>query len=108
MEGAGGPYGLNMEQRTDELTCIFCTRYTFLSLSCSLDDEVLCSFDDDGNVVLGVEEVKADVNKDKSVYDLQGRRLNVEPSHLHQGRQEDSEIRNRNEKFCSEVRCQWE
>ena len=81
MEGAGGPYGLCMEQRTDVPTCIFCTRYTFLSLTCSLGDEVLCSFDDEGNVVLGVEEVKADVNKDKSVYDLQGRRLNVEPSH---------------------------
>ena len=81
MEGVGGSYGLCMEQRTDVMTCIFCTRYTFLSLTCSLGDEVLCSFDDEGNVVLGVEEVKADVNKDNSVYDLQGRRLSAEPSH---------------------------
>ena len=50
-------------------------------MSCTLGDEVLCSFDKDGNVVLGVEEVKTEVDKDKFVYDLQGRKLNVEPSH---------------------------
>ncbi len=81
VEGAGGFHGLGIEQRIPEVPCIDCTRYEFLSLSCCLGDEVLCSFDKDGNVVLGVEEVKTEVDKDKFVYDLQGRKLNVEPSH---------------------------
>ena len=79
VEGAGGFHGLGIEQRIPELTCIDCTRYTFLSLSCTLGDEILCSFDEDGNVVLGVEEIKTNSGKDGSIYDLQGRRLNAEP-----------------------------
>ena len=79
IEGVGGFHGLGLIQLIPESTCIDCTRYSFLSLSCTLGDEVLCSFDEDGNVVLGVEEVKTDVNKDKSIYDLQGRRLSAEP-----------------------------
>ena len=79
VEGAGGFHGLGLEQRIEETTCIDCTRYTFLSLSCYLGEECLCTFDEDGNLVSGIEGVKTDVDKDKSVYDLQGRRLNAEP-----------------------------
>lgn len=79
MEGAGGRYGLGLEEVFENPTCIDCTLYFPTLVSCALGDEVLCSFDKEGNVVLGVEEVKADVNKDKFVYDLQGRRLNAEP-----------------------------
>ncbi len=81
VEGAGGFHGLGMEQRIPITTCIECIHFKFFSMTCSLGDEVLCRFDDDGNVVLGVEEVRTDVNKDKSVYDLQGRKLSAEPSH---------------------------
>ena len=81
MEGVGGCKGLGLEERFDNPTCIDCTLYFPTLVSCTLGDEVLCSFDRDGNVVLGVEEVRTDVNKDKSVYDLQGRRLSAEPSH---------------------------
>ena len=81
VEGAGGVHGLGMEQRIIITTCIDCIHFKFFSMTCSLGDEVLCRFDDDGNVVLGVEEVRTDVNKDKSVYDLQGRRLSAEPAH---------------------------
>ena len=81
MEGVGGCKGIGLEERFDNPTCIDCTLYFPTLVSCTLGDEVLCRFDDEGNVVLGVEEVKADVNKDNSVYDLQGRRLSAEPSH---------------------------
>ena len=80
VEGAGGFHGLGIEQRIPELTCIDCTRYTFLSLSCYLGEECLCTFDENGYLVSGIEGVKTDVDKDKSVYDLQGRRLNAEPT----------------------------
>jgi len=79
VEGAGGFHGLGLEQRIEETTCIDCTRYTFLSLSCYLGEECLCTFDENGNLVSGIEGVKTDVDKDKSVYDLQGRRLSAEP-----------------------------
>ncbi|MBQ6161509.1 MAG: hypothetical protein IJK21_02535 [Prevotella sp.] len=81
VEGVGGRYGLGLEEVFSQPTCIDCIHYFPTLVSCSLGDEVLCRFDDDGNVVLGVEEVRTDVNKDKSVYDLQGRRLSAEPSH---------------------------
>ena len=81
VEGVGGRDALGLEERFPNPTCISCTLYFPTLVSCTLGDEVLCRFDDDGNVVLGVEEVRTDVNKDKSVYDLQGRRLNAEPSH---------------------------
>ena len=82
MEGVGGCKGIGLvEERFPNPTCIDCTLYFPTLVSCSLGDEVLCRFDDDGNVVLGVEEVKTEEDKEKSVYDLQGRRLNVEPSH---------------------------
>ena len=82
VEGVGGAYGLGLIDFWDITTCSCgCVQEWPVYQSCSLCDEVLCSFDEDGNVVLGVEEVKTDVNKDKSVYDLQGRRLNAEPSH---------------------------
>ena len=81
VEGAGGFHGLGMEQRIPVLTCIDCTRYKFFFMTCSLGDEVLCSFDDDGNVVLDIEDVKTDVSGDGFIYDLQGRRLSAEPAH---------------------------
>ena len=81
VEGAGGFHGLGLEQILPIQTCFDCTRYTFLSLSCYLGDECLCTFDENGNLVSGIEGVKTDVDKDKSVYDLQGRRLSAEPSH---------------------------
>jgi hypothetical protein len=81
IEGIGGFHGLGLEQLIPETTCIECTRYQFLSLTCSLGDEVLCSFDKDGNVVLGVEEIKTEKGKDNTTYDLQGRRLSAEPAH---------------------------
>ncbi len=81
VEGVGGRDALGLEERFPNPTCIDCTLYFPTLVSCTLGDEVLCSFDKDGNVVLGVEEVKTEVDKDKFVYDLQGRKLNVEPSH---------------------------
>ena len=77
VEGAGGFHGLGLEQRTPIPTCIECTRFQFLSLSCYLGDECLCTFDQSGSLVLGIEEIKAEGNpkSDKSVYDLQGRKL---------------------------------
>jgi len=79
MEGVGGCKGIGLEERFDNPTCIDCTLYFPTLVSCTLGDEVLCRFDKDGNVVLGVDEIKTIDGKDGAIYDLQGRRLNAEP-----------------------------
>ena len=81
VEGVGGAFGLGLNDFWDISTCSCgCVQEWPVYQSCTLGDEVLCCFDEDGNVVLGVEEVRTDVNKDKSIFDLQGRRLNAEPT----------------------------
>ena len=80
VEGVGGAFGLGLNAFWDISTCSCgCVQEWPVYQSCTLGDEVLCRFDDDGNVVLGVEEVRTDVDKDRSIYDLQGRRLSAEP-----------------------------
>ncbi|MBP1540498.1 MAG: hypothetical protein ILA29_09125 [Prevotella sp.] len=79
VEGVGGCKGLGLEERFDNPTCNDCTLYFPTLVSCTLGDEVLCRFDEDGNVVLGVDEIKTIDGKDGAIYDLQGRRLNAEP-----------------------------
>ncbi len=83
VEGGGGYHGLGLEQILPILTCFDCTRYTFLSLSCYLGDECLCAFDEKGNLVSGIEEIKVERERiiKEGIYDLQGRQLKEEPTH---------------------------
>ena len=79
MEGAGGRYALGLEEIWDIPTCIECDWLYPQYQSCYIGDDCLCTFDENGNVVLGVEVIKTIDGKDDSIYDLQGRRLNAEP-----------------------------
>jgi len=85
VEGAGGYHALGLEQLLEMTTCALCgdTKFYPTLESCYLGDECLCTFDKNGYLVLGIEEIKANNNSksDKSVYDLQGRRLSAEPAH---------------------------